>query len=94
MAKKLTFSVDDKTADTLRKLAERLNKSQSLVVREAVAQYAAHAGRLTEGERRTMLKAVDRMTAQPPTRSQAEVVRELRAVRMARRQGGRRHAAE
>jgi hypothetical protein len=86
--------VDDKTADTLKKVADRLSKSQSLVVREAIAQYAAHAGRLTEGERRRMLKAVDRMTAQPPTRRQAEVVRELGAVRTARRQGGRRHSAE
>ena len=94
MAKKLTFSVDDATADTLKKTAYRLNKSQSLVVREAVAEYAARAGRLTEAERRTMLKVVDAMMKAPPTRTHAETVRELRQIRQARLQGGRRHPAE
>lgn len=90
---KLTFSVDEATAQTLKKTAERLHKPQSMVVREAVAEYAARAGRLTEGERRQMLKVVDRMMSQAPTRAQSAVVRELRAVRRARRQGGRRHPA-
>jgi predicted transcriptional regulator len=94
MAKKLTFSVDEQTVQTLKRTAERLNKPQSMVVREAVAEYAARAGRLTEGERRTLLKAVDEMMKQPPTRPEAEVARELRAVRTARRQGGRRTPAE
>jgi predicted transcriptional regulator len=89
MAIKLTFSVDDETAETLKKTAARLGKSQSLVVREAVAEYAARAGRLTETERRQMLAAVDRMLAAPPTRPQADAVRELRDIRTARRQGGR-----
>lgn len=93
MAKKLTFSVDDETARTLKVMAERLDKPQSLIVREAVAEYSARAGRLTEGERRTMLQAVDRMVEQPPTRPQRDVTTELRAVRTARRQGGRRHHA-
>ncbi len=93
MAKKLTFSVDEATVQTLKKTAERLRKSQSMVVREAVAEYAARAGRLTEHERRQMLKAVDQMIRLPPTRPQAEVARELRAVRHARRLGGRRHPA-
>ena len=87
---KLTFSVDEATAQTLKKTAERLRKPQSMVVREAVAEYAARAGRLTEGERRQMLKAVDQMMSQTSTRAQSEVTRELRAVRRARRQGGRR----
>ena len=94
MAKRLTFSVDEQTVQTLKRTAERLNKPQSMVVREAVAEYAARAGRLTEGERRTMLKAVDEMMKQPPTRPEAEVARELRAVRTGRRQGGRRTPAE
>lgn len=94
MAKKLTFSVDDETAQTLKAMSERLSKPQSLIVREAVAEYSARAGRLTEGERRRMLHVVDRMVDQPPTRPQGEVTSELRAVRKARRQGGRRHPAE
>ena len=91
---KLTFSVDEATAQTLKKTAERLRKPQSMVVREAVAEYAARAGRLTESERRHLLKAVDKMMAQPTTRAQSEVARELRAVRRPRRQGGHRHLPE
>jgi predicted transcriptional regulator len=94
MATKLTFSVDDETVETLRKTAERLGKSQSLVVREAVAEYAARAGRLTELERRQMLAAVDRIMKAPPARPQAEVTRELRLVRDARRRGRRRRRTE
>jgi len=56
---KFTFVFDDETARTLRTTADRLGKSQSLVVREAVAEYAAHAGRLTDAERRRMLGAID-----------------------------------
>ena len=91
---KLTFSVDEGTAQTLKRTAERLRKPQSMIVREAVAEYAARSGRLTESERRQMLKAVDKMIARPPTRAQSEVDRELRAVRRVRRQGGRRHPAQ
>lgn len=94
MAKKVTFSVDDATADTLKKTAYRLGKSQSLVVREAVAEYAARAGRLTEHERREKLTVLDAMIKAPPTRPQGEAARELRQIRRARRQGGRRHPAE
>jgi predicted transcriptional regulator len=91
---KMTFTVDDDTARTLRTTAERLRKPQSLVVREAVAEYAARAGRLTEAERRRMLRVVDAMMKRPPTRSQAEVDREIAEIRRARRLAGRRRRAE
>lgn len=94
MATKLTFSVDDRTAEILRKTAERLGKPQSMVVREAVAEYAARLGRLTEAERRQMLAAVDQMIKSAPTRPQSAVTRELRALREGRRQGGRRRGGE
>jgi predicted transcriptional regulator len=94
MAIKLTFSVDDQTAETLKKTAARLGKPQSMVVREAVAEYAARQGRLSEAERRQMLAAIDRMIKAPPTRPQAEVTRELRTIRRARREGGRRRRGE
>ena len=93
MAKKLTFSVDDATAETLKKTAYRLRKSQSLVIREAVAEYAARAGRLTEEERQEKLQALDAIMQLPPTRTSRETDLELRQVREARRQGGRRHPA-
>jgi predicted transcriptional regulator len=94
MAIKLTFSVDARTAETLKRTAERLGKPQSMVVREAVAEYAARLGRLTEAERRQMLAAVDQMIRSAPTRPQSAVTRELRAVREGRRHGGRRRGAE
>lgn len=91
---KVTFTVDDATVRTLRTMSERLGKPQSMVVREAVAEYGARAGRLTEAERRRMLAALDAMMKRPPTRPQAEVEREVKEIRRARRQGGRRHRAE
>ena len=91
---KLTFSVDEQTARTLRQTAERLKKPQSMVVREAVAEYAARQGRLTEAERRRMLKAIDEMMKRPPTRPQAEAEREIREIRRSRRHGGRLHPIE
>jgi predicted transcriptional regulator len=87
---KVTFSVDDDTVRVLRATAERLRKPQSMIVREAVAEYAARAGRLTETERRRLLRTVDEIVARPPTRSQAAVERELREIRAARRAAGRR----
>ena len=89
---KVTFSVDAETVRTLRTTAERLGKPQSLIVREAVAEYAAHAGQLTGAERRRLLRSVDAMVARPPTRAQGEVDRELRDIRQARRHGRRRRA--
>jgi predicted transcriptional regulator len=91
---KVTFTVDDETVRTLRTTAERLGKPQSLVVREAVAEYAARAGQLTEAERRRLLRALDAMVARPSGRTQAAADRELREIRKARRQGGRRHRTE
>lgn len=91
---KVTFSVDEETVRTLKMTAERLRKPQSMVVREAVAEYAARAGRLTEAERRRMLRAVDEILARPPTRPEAGVEREIRQIRRARRHGGRRHPVE
>jgi Ribbon-helix-helix protein, copG family. len=91
---KVTFSFDDETVRLLRVTADRLRKSQSLVVREAIAEYGARSGRLTEAERRRMLGVVDAMMKRPSTGSSADVAQELREVRRARRHGGRRHPAE
>ena len=91
---KFTFVFDDETARTLRATAARLRKSQSLVVREAVAEYAAHAGRLTDSERRRMLTTIDALRNQPASRTGDAVMTEIRAVRKARRQGGRKRPAE
>jgi len=90
---KVTFTLDDHTVARLRQAAERLNKPQSQVVREAVRDYADRVGRLSEHERLRMLSALDAIVKRTPTRSTADVDRELREIRVARRSGGRRHRA-
>jgi predicted transcriptional regulator len=87
---KMTFTLDDETVAALRQASERLAKPQSAIVREAIREYGARAGRLSEEERRRMLRSIDAVLTQPPTRPVAAVVRELRDVRTARRRRGRR----
>lgn len=90
----MTFTFDEQTAETLRRAASRLKKPQSVVVREAIQDYASRADRLSDEERRRMLKVLDRMMARPPKRSQAEVDAEIAEIRAARRTGGRRTRLE
>ncbi len=61
------------------------------VTRAAIAEYHDRIGRLSESERLRMLRVFDELVTQIPTRSDAEVDRELRSIRRARRAGGRRH---
>jgi len=89
---KVTFTLDDRTVERLRLTAARLRKPQSQVVREAVAEYAASAGRLSESERRSLLRLFDRLVPGPSHRSARDVDEELREIRRARRRGGRRSA--
>ena len=87
---KVTFTLDAATVTRLRTTAERLHVPQSQVVREAIAEYGARAGRLSEVERVGMLKAFDTLVSvRPASRPVAAVDAELRALRAARRQGGR-----
>jgi ribbon-helix-helix CopG family protein len=84
---KVTFTLDEETVRKLRKMAERTKKPQSLVVREAVAHYAAKEDKLTDEEREHKLQILRELGSQLPTRPQAEVVRELRELRSSRRTG-------
>jgi predicted transcriptional regulator len=88
---RVTFSLDDATVAQIRETAARLRKAQSHVVRDAVAEYAARAGQLSEAERLHALSVLGRLRAAKPTRPVADVDRELRSIRAARRAGGRRH---
>ncbi len=88
---KMTFTLDNDTATRIDRTALRLGIPKSAVVREAVAEYAARAGRLSEQERRRMLKAFDDVVERIPLRPVKSADIELAAVRRARRQGGRRH---
>ena len=89
-AVKMTFSLDETTARSLEQAAERLGKPKSEVVREAIRDYSLRVDRLSEAERLRMLQALDELLPRTPPRSDAEVDRELREIRAARRGGGRR----
>jgi hypothetical protein len=93
MARKVTFTLDEHTVGLLAVTAERLKKSKSEIVREAVADYHDRAGRLSEAEKLRMLQTVDRLARSRPTRSAREVDREIQELRAARRGGGRRSGA-
>lgn len=87
---KMTFTLDQDTADCIDRTAERLGIPKSGVVREAVAEYAARAGRLSERERLRMLKVFDDVVARIPKGPARAADREMAAIRRARRKGGRR----
>jgi predicted transcriptional regulator len=88
---RVTFSLDERTVHEIRRTAARLRRPQSQVVREAVADYAARADQLSEGERRETLAVLDRLRKTKPSRSAKAVDAELRSIRATRRHGGRRH---
>jgi hypothetical protein len=84
---KLTFSLDDASVRTLRRVAERSRKPQSLVVREAIAQYAEREEMLASDERERLLAVVQRIRQRPATRPASAVRKELEEIRRSRRTG-------
>jgi len=86
---KMTFTLDDATVDQLRRSAARLARPRSEVVRLAIRDYAQRIGRLSEDEQIRLLRAFDELVPRIPARPRAVVDREIRALRAARRQGGR-----
>jgi hypothetical protein len=90
---KVTFTLDDATVAEIRRTARRLGVPQSQMVREAVAEYAARADRVSERERLRTLAILDRLRTAPASRPAGAVDAELRAIRRARRGGGRRSGA-
>lgn len=91
---KVTFTLDNDTVARIGRTAHRLGTSKSAVVREAVREYAARAGRLSEAEREQLLTTFDAILTRPAARTARAVDREVAAVRAARRQGGRRTPPE
>jgi LPS sulfotransferase NodH len=84
---KATFTLDDETLRTIRKLAERRRKPQSLVVREAVAHYAAAEDKLSADEQAHMLSVLEDLRKTIPTRPRPAVQKDLRELRSARGTG-------
>jgi len=86
---KVTFTLDEETVHRIDDAAVRLAKPKSQVVREAVADYHSRIGRLSESERKRMLKIFDALVPAIPVRPRREAENELREIRRARRSGGR-----
>lgn len=87
MTREITLTLDEETIQRIEMVAEHLGKSSSEVVRDALANYRDLPDKLTEAERQRMLKALERIRQQPPSRPQEEVERELRELRLARHGG-------
>jgi len=91
---KVTFTLDDATLTRLQQAATRLSMPKSEVVREAIAEFHRTIGRLSEEERLRMLRVFDEWLPRIPDRAEADVEKESRAIRRARRSGGRRTRSE
>jgi hypothetical protein len=87
---KVTFTLDEATVTRIQEAAERLSLPKSGVVREAVQEFFDRIGRLSDRERLKMLRTFDEVIPRIPNRDVREVESELRAIRQARRSGGRR----
>jgi hypothetical protein len=84
---KLTFSLDEESVQMLRRVAARSRKPQSLIVREAIAQYAERDEVLPPDERDRLLAVVRRIKRRPATRPPSAVREELQEIRRSRRGG-------
>jgi hypothetical protein len=87
---RVTYTLDEATVAAVKRSAERLAQPQSRIVRDAVREYADRIGRLTEAERRHQLAVFDHVVPAIPKRPLEAVEEEIRAIRSARRRGGRR----
>jgi hypothetical protein len=82
---KATFTFDEITIRRLEEASTRLARPKSQIVRDAVDEYFSRLDRLSDRERDSMLRAFDDLAPRIPARGRAEVDRELRAVRSARK---------
>ena len=87
---KMTFTLDAATVESIRRIAKRLGKPQSEVIRQAIPFYEPHAGQLTRAERQRRVALFDEVIATVPSGPAAKVDRELEAVRDSRRAGWQR----
>ncbi len=92
VAVKMTFTLDEPAVAALKRIAARLQKPQSYVIREAICHYEPHAGRLSKTERKRRVDLFDRVVAEIPERPQSEVDWELEQIRISRRKGWQRRS--
>jgi hypothetical protein len=88
-AVKVTFTLDEATVKRIEAASQRLALPKSQVVREAVQDYYERLGKMSEQERKRLLRIFDQVIPAIPARPPKEVRRELKTIRSARRLGGR-----
>ena len=87
---KMTFTLDERTVTHLNEAARRLSKPKSEVVREGIEEVFKKSDRLSDEEKKRMIAFLKEYAKRKlPTRSSAEVERELREIRESRRTGWR-----
>ena len=86
---KATFSLAPETIVALSDAADRLSRSKSEIVRDAILDYHARVDRLGSAERVCMLEAFDKFPSSLSARSDEDVDRELKEIRPSRHSGGR-----
>jgi predicted DNA-binding protein len=90
---KVTFTLDKDTVHRIEEASHRLALPKSQVVREAISEYHARIGRMSDRERLEKLRLFDAFVPKIPLRSPAAIAQELKEIRLARRSGGRRPAS-
>ena len=65
---KVTFTLDNATLQRLQDAADRLAKTKSEIVRDAILDFHDRLGRLTGRERTAMLRAFDELVPKIPVR--------------------------
>jgi predicted DNA-binding protein len=84
---KMTFTLDEATVQALKRIANRLQKPQSYVLREAISHYEPHAGQLSKAERKRRVELFDRVVGAIPKKPASAVDRELKDLRLSRKKG-------
>ena len=84
---KMTFTLDETTVAVLKRIAKRLQRPQSYVLREAISHYEPHAGQLTKAESKQRVALFDQLIAAIPERPSSETDSELRELQLSRRKG-------
>ena len=73
MAKRVTFTLDEPTIRRLQLSSERLNKSKSEVMRDAIADFYEGICRLSETERQRQLRVIRDLVPSIPLRPLEDV---------------------
>jgi hypothetical protein len=85
---KVTYTLDEETLRFIDDAAKIQHKPKSQVIRDAMKDYHARLGRLSEAERQRRLHAFDRLYPQIKLKTQEEARAELREIRESRQLSG------